>query len=688
MLMLLNTQGISMFLRHSFRPISFSDGRSQTPMRSITAAFTLWCTAMTATAADNPVKLDEVVVTASPIPHDADYLATIASSVDRDKILQQGGANLADALSNEPGISGSGFASGASRPVIRGFDANRVRVMEDSIGSFDVSDVGPDHGVPVDPLSATRIEVVRGAATLRYGSQAIGGVVNAINNRVPVTLATSPLTGEVADSYDDNANAKQGSMLADAKVGQFALHADGFVRRTEDYDTPEGTQPNSYFKGDGYAGGGSYFFGNSRIGVGAVHYDSEYGIPSDDTYIDMHQTKGMLKSSFAVNTGTLQTVTMDAGYADYTHSERNPVTGEALATFKNREWDARAESVFGKVGPLSGFALGTQFQQRHFSAMGEGLDYLTPTTTKSGAAFMFAEIKPAKKIDMDIGIRTEHAAIDNVTAAGDVLSRRFSPLSASADIVVDVTEALRIGMTLSSAARAPAQTELFAHGPHDGPGTFEAGNPDLEIERANSVELSLRVRLMSLSIDTSVWHTRFNHYIYGQLTGRTCDEAGNCVADDSSELRELNYVQAGAKFYGAETKLSSPLLIKSNGTLNATLFADYVHATTEDGENLPRVTPYHVGTGLQWSGTLLDAGISAKYTGKRDDLAFAETATAGFTSVDANIGWHILSGEHRFDITLSAHNLTNSIQRNAVALNKDAVVLPGRSLRLTLRAVF
>ena len=132
---------------------------------------------------------DTLVVTASPITQDRSYLATIVDSVDRSQILQSGGANLADALANEPGVTGTGFASGASRPVIRGFDANRVRVLENGIGSFDVSDVGPDHGVPIDPLSTQRIELVRGAATLRYGSQAIGGVVNAINNRVPEIVA-------------------------------------------------------------------------------------------------------------------------------------------------------------------------------------------------------------------------------------------------------------------------------------------------------------------------------------------------------------------------------------------------------------------------------------------------------------------------------------------------------------------
>jgi iron complex outermembrane recepter protein len=125
--------------------------------------------------AEHAVELEEVVVTASPIG-DPDRLATIAGSVNRDQLLRSGGNTIADALAEVPGVTSSGFAAGAGRPVIRGMDANRVRVLEDGIGSFDVSDVGPDHGVPIDPFSAERVEVVRGAATLRYGSQAIGGV--------------------------------------------------------------------------------------------------------------------------------------------------------------------------------------------------------------------------------------------------------------------------------------------------------------------------------------------------------------------------------------------------------------------------------------------------------------------------------------------------------------------------------
>ena len=295
---------------------------------------------------------DTLIVTASPITQDRSYLTTIVDSVDRSQILQSGGANLADALANEPGVTGTSFASGASRPVIRGFDANRVRVLENGIGSFDVSDVGPDHGVPIDPLSTQRIELVRGAATLRYGSQAIGGVVNAINNRVPDTLPDKPMAAEVTGGYGSGADSRDASVLLDARAGQLAIHADGFDRRADDYSIPGGTQANSFIDSDGYSLGGSYFFGDDHIGVGAVHYDSKYGIPSDTTYIDMKQNKQMLGRRSRAADETFKRVTFDAGYASYEHGEIDPDTGEILSTFKDDEWDARVESAVRQNRPV------------------------------------------------------------------------------------------------------------------------------------------------------------------------------------------------------------------------------------------------------------------------------------------------------------------------------------------------
>lgn len=649
-------------------------------------SFCVYHQAADADPAPSPVQT--VVVTASPLSQSPDDIATIVETVDRDRILRQGGANLADALADVPGVTGTGFASGASRPVIRGFDAQRVRTLEDGIGSFDVSDVGPDHGVPVDPYSADRIEVVRGAATLRYGSQAIGGVVNAINNRVPMELPEDAFAGEVTGSFGTNADTRQGAARFDARAGQFAFHADGFRRDADDYDIPGGTMTNSFFRGDGYSGGASYFFGDNRVGAAAVRYDAQYGIPGEDTYIDMQQTKELFRSSFAVNAGAFKTLTVEGGYADYEHSERNP-DGTPESTFKDREWDGRTEAIFDAVGPFSGAALGVQAQRKNFSALGEGEDYLLPTQTRSEAAFGFAEIPAGEHLRWQLGARVEQVQIDGTSAADEDVSRDFTPASASVGMLYDVNAAVSLGLTASSAARAPAQTELYARGPHDGPATFETGDPTLTIERANSLEGTLRVRTDNFRLEGSLWGAKFDDYIYGRLTGRTCDDAGVCVESDDEELKEMDYTQQAATFWGAEARATIGLAQGGAGRLEAQVLADYVRATLDDGGgNVPRIPPYHVGGGLTWSGASLEASFLLKYSGAQTRTALAESRTGGYASLDAQVSWRPMPTNRDVELVLAGSNLTDSTQRNAIALNKDEVILPGRDVRLMVRATF
>jgi iron complex outermembrane receptor protein len=630
--------------------------------------------------------LPEVVITASPLSNNPNEIAGTVSQVTRAEILQSGGANLADALANVPGVTGTGFAAGASRPVIRGFDASRVRILEDGIGSFDVSDIGPDHGVPIDPLSATSIEVVRGPATLRYGSQAIGGVVNAINNRVPLTLPDKPLSGELTGSYGSVNNEGQGSILLDASAGQFAFHADGFDRSTGDYSIPGGTQPNSYFRGDGYSLGSSYFFGGSRVGGALIHYDSNYGVPSDTTHIIMHQTKGLVGSSFAVNAGAFKTLTVDGGYGDYSHDEAEP-DGTVDDTFKDKEWDTRAEALFGQIGVLSSMALGMQLQHRDFSALGAGAEYLLPTQTASQAGFMFGEIPLADLLKVQFGGRIEQIAIKGTTGAGIAKSPSFTPMSGSIGLLYDPSNTVTLGLTFTSAGRAPAVTELFAHGPHDGPNTFETGDADLKTERANSVETSLRVHADDLQIEGSLWGVSFDNFIYGDLTGRTCEHNGSCAFGGPGDLKELFYRQSGATFWGMEAKTTKVLMQSDSGALMGKLHADYVRATLSDGINVPRITPYHLGGGLSWTSDAFDVNTDLTYTGAQNDTGTAETPTKAFFSLEAGLTWRpdVLTG---LALSVSGKNLTDSTQRDAVAINKDEVVLQGRSIQLTARYTF
>jgi iron complex outermembrane receptor protein len=632
--------------------------------------------------------LSEVVITASPLKGDPDRFATIVEQIDHDQVLSNGGASLADALRNVPGVSGTGFAAGASRPVIRGMDAQRVKVTENGLSSSDVSDVGPDHGVPIDPLAAQSIEVVRGAATLRYGSQAIGGVVNVINNRIP-TKRTQGVTGEATSAYDSVSDTGEGTVMIDAGQGSVAAHLDAFARRASDYAIPGGTQPNSFFRGNGYSGGASVFLGDSRIGADATHYQAQYGIPSDDTFIRMRQNKGAFGSSFDLGQGALKTLNLDVGYADYSHSEIDPETAEVLSTFNNKEWDGRAELVFGPVGPFSASALGVQLQDRKFAALGEGADYLLPTHTQNAAAFAFVEA-PLGPVNMQAAVRIEHARTDGTPPSGAATSRSFTPVSASVGFTYDATGRLRLGLTAASAARAPAQTELFARGPHDGPATFETGDAALRIERANSLEATLRYRLSGKGrIEASVWGARFDNYIYGALTGRLCDEGGDCAVPDG-ELKELNYAQQDATFWGAELKAFLPLATLAGGDLSAQVLGDYVRAKFAGGRgDVPRIQPGRLGGGLHWENDQIDASFLVLQVGAQNHVGVADSATDSYASVDAQLGWRpFRDSRPGLEIMVVGHNLANETIRNAAALNKDAVVMPGRDLRVVLRTRF
>lgn len=657
-----------------------------TVVLSTAVATVAWANEPNASAA-----VAEVVVTASPIAGDPDRFATIVDQVDRDEVLAAGGANLADALRDTPGVSGTGFASGASRPVIRGMDAQRVKIVENGQSSSDVSDVGPDHGVPIDPLAAQDVEIVRGAATLRYGSQAIGGVVNAINNRVPMRPVAG-VDGEVSAAYNSVSSAGEGSILLDAGAGPFAVHFDAFGRRASDYDTPLGRQDNSFFRGGGYSGGASYFFGaesDSRVGLSATHYQTTYGIPGDDTFIRMRQDKGVFGTALDLDFGALQTFNLDVSYADYSHSEIDPAGSVVLSTFNNKEWDARAEAVFGQVGPLSAVAMGIQLQQRDFAGLGEAADYLLPTETRSEAGFIFVEA-PIGALQFQAAVRVERVSISGTPASGVPTDLTFTPVSVSAGFTFDLTGAVRLGFTATSAARAPAQTELFALGPHDGPKTFETGDPALTLERANSLEATVRYRFGSRGrIDASLWVSRFDGYIYGALTGRTCDETGACELAGPEPLKELNYSQRDAAFWGYELKGALPLASAWGGDLSLTVLADYVRATfSAGGGDVPRIQPGRIGGGLSWTSDRFDASFLALAVSPQNRVGLGDTPTPGYTSVDAQIAWRPFGGSRRLQVLLVGHNLADQTVRNATALNKNDVVMPGRDLRLVVMSRF
>lgn len=629
----------------------------------------------------------DIIVTATPFGHSADDTPTISTKVNAEQILAAGGASIADSLKDVPGVSASGFAAGASRPIIRGMDSARVRLLEDGTSASDVSDIGPDHGIPIDPLAARSIEVVRGAATLRYGSQAIGGVVNTLNNRVPTNLPDQAIGGEVNGSFGSVNNAAETSALLDGKVGNLALHADGFYRHTDDYDTPLGTQANSWFHGRGGSVGGSYFLDNgSHVGLAVTRYDAQYGIPSDTTYIDMRQTKIMSRNSFNLGSGVLKTFNLDGSYADYTHDEKNP-DGSINTTFKNKEANVRGELLFNRIGAIRNTALGVEYQHRDFSAIGEDSSYLNPATSANIAGYVFTEVELDKALHLEGSGRVEHVSITG-TPASDVFTKRsYTPVSGALGVLYTAAEGVKIGFNASTTGRAPALTELFARGGHDGPQTYETGDPNLKIERANSLELSLRVRRGPFRFDGSLYNTWYKNYIYGALTGRTCDDDGECTTGDDGELREVFYEQLGARFRGLEAQASYDVIHNDKGTLIAKVLGDYTRATLDNGAgNVPRIPPYRIGGGLNWQSKIVDAGVTFSHYGRQNDYGAYDTATDAYNSLGAQIAVRPFKHYPGVELAIIGQNLTNDVQRLATSFNKDLVVMPGRSVRFVVKA--
>lgn len=637
--------------------------------------------------------VETIIVTASPLARGMHELSQSAAQLSRDELIASGGFGLGDALAHVPGVASSGFAPGAARPVIRGFDAARVRVTENGLGSHDVSDVSADHGVPVDPLAAREIEVIRGPGTLRYGSQAIGGVVNAINNRIPFSAPAEHMNYEVLASYGANANERMAGGLADVRAGNFVVHIDGIFREADSYDTGAGEQANSFSSGNSQAMGGAYVANGIAAGLSFSRYASEYGIPPEPgaaeiATIDLEQSRWTGAVRFDAPIPGIETLNVEGTTSDYTHDE--VVAGEGVAaTFNNDEWEARGELVHQGFGPIARGAFGIQTGRRDFEALGEAEEYLLPTRTDSLAFYVFEEIALGDDLTAELSLRTERADVKGEIAALGAFDRDFEPLSYAAGLVFRATDALSLTFNASRTARAPNAVELYAQGPHEASATFELGDPTLSEEKATSFEAGLRYEgADGLRFSAAGFHSAFEGFVAGVLTGNSYDEDGNFFPDDSEEFAELFYTQADATFWGFEAEARLPLGEAWNGTFGIDLQADYVRAEFDGGGNVPRITPLRYGGGFFFESADTDLRLRVRRVDEQDKIAANETPTDGYTTLDAAATFRAYEGDGgALDLSLIGVNLTDELARNHVSFTKDHVALPGRDVRLVLRFV-
>ena len=639
---------------------------------------------------------EQIIVTASPLEHTRDELALPVNRLSRQQVLDRAAVTIGETTERVPGLATTGFSTGASRPVIRGQNAYRTAVLEDSLPTQGVSQLSPDHGVPANPLAAEAIEIVRGPATLRYGGGAGAGAVNVLTGRIPMKRPEAPISLDTYGAYGTNANTGLAAVLAEGIQGNVGWHVDGVYHHSNDYETGSGTRQNgTHAKGGAGSAGATWFGEHTRVGGSYTHFRSDYGVPEEGepVSIDMDTNRYRLEAETEDALPGVHTLRATGVYSDYEHQEI--ADGEVGQTFDNDQFDGRIELLHE---PISGFdgALGFTGEYRDFSAGGEAAEFLAPTRSWQFAAYLFEERQLTSAIETQFGLRIEGAGVRGTPISGVRKERHFVPVSGSIGLLARPQADFALGLTWSASQRAPSDVELFARGPHEATGTFEVGSPSLDVETGYSGELRYQLDKGRVHFDGATFVTYFDDYIFGNLTGVRVDEEGDPVpAGTDDALDQLFYVSRDALFYGGELSLELDLFELDDVSFKLDGQFDWVRARFTDlsgieNRNVPRIPPIRWGGGLSFQSPTWMARVGFYRSQRQQYPGQFETATRAYTFLDLDIRWNVatLANGLDVDLMLTGRNLTDAAARNPIAINKDEVELPGRWIRVGVRARF
>ncbi len=641
--------------------------------------------------------LPAVVVTGNPLGSDPSGLASPVSVMDDHALTLRGASTLGETVGNLPGVSSTWFGPNASRPVIRGMDGDRVRLLGNGGASLDASSLSFDHAVTIDPLVIERVEVVRGPAALMYGGNAVGGVVNTLDNRIPQSAVDG--VGGRAETVLGGADSTR-ALAGRAEFGGAGvnLHVDGFRRRTSDLRIPDSSGAsrlrNSAADSEGGGVGASFAGDGGYVGLSYGVYDSDYGtVAEPHVTIDMHSERWDLAGEARDLDGFISGVKFHFGHADYTHTELD--SGTPATRFATRGNDFRLEASHAPFGAWRG-TFGLQFERSNFEARGDEA-FVPSTDTDTRALFLFEETRVGD-LKLTFGGRLERVKVgsdgggpDDANAPGTprfdpAQQRRFTARSASVGAVYPLDEVFSLATQLAHTERAPTFYELFADGPHAATGNYELGNAALGKERSNSIDLQLRVKRGDHSGSIGVFHSRFSNFIAVSGTGVRRDEDG--LINPAGELPEFVYQAVPAKFSGFEAQ-ARLLLCRCSGELHLDLQADAVRATNRDtGEPLPRIPPLRGMAALDWLHDTLQLRLETQGVRRQDRVDAGGTPTAGYVLVNAFASYGFTAAGIGWEAWLRGNNLFDTEARNHVSFLKDIAPLPGRSVMAGLRARF
>lgn len=670
------------------------------------------------------VTLKEVTITGNPLG--ATDLITPTVQYSGQGLLLRSQSTLGETLDGTPGVSSTYFGPNASRPVIRGLDGDRIRILQNSGASLDASGLSFDHAVPSDPISMERIEVLRGPGALLYGGNAVGGVVNVIDNRIPREAlfdAKGGVAGKLDFGIGSGNSEKRAGLLLEGGTDRYTLHVDVFGRQTEDVSVPidlactKATSPalqrkicNSAATASGGALGGSVFFNQGYVGVSVSDFRTNYGtVAEDEVTIDMRTRRYALEGEIRGLGGFLQSVKAQASRTEYQHTEFEGK--EAGTVFKNSGSDVRLQARHAKLGALDG-VVGVQLDESQFSA--DGAEAFAPySSTRQSAIFVHEELTTGWG-KLSFGGRLESVNVDSQgnpqVARFTPASRSFNPTSYAVGALWNVAPQWQLTGNLSYSERAPKDYELFADGPHVATNAYEVGNASFSKEQSTNLDIGVKWARGANNFGISAFVNQFNNYIALDSTGLLRDSDGNGGAgvsvtdsgngDNTSAesggaagiLPEFAYSQVGARFTGLEAS-GNIRLIDAGQTLDLALSADLVRATnTTTGQNLPRIAPARVGAALAWARGAWGAGFGINHVAAHNDVAPGQPATAAYTLLNASLRYQQKLGASTLLWFAKIDNLSDVLAYSATSILTQTAPgkapLPGRTLKLGLQASF
>ena len=671
--------------------------------------------------------VEEVVVTLTPGDKSPDQLTQSSDVLGGDELQRQKAASLGETLSQQAGISSSGYGAAVSRPVIRGLGGSRVAVLEDGMDAVDASSISPDHAVAVHLQGASQIEVLRGPATLLYGSGAFGGVVNVVSNDEQPLPEGGLTTADVQYQTVNDGTAlglrheqesgplRWNARINQSRAGEYQIPSDA----TDDGDSH--LENSDIGLQQEVAAGGRYQFDGGSAGVEAGWLKSEFGLPGHehheeeeeseehhDEEEELHEEEGVarvnlvqrrLQSSLTLEAPLDGVEQLDVRLAltDYQHAEGHDADSKTLF-----ERDVQALRVESLLEPVANWEnrLGVQLHNESFAA--SGAEALVPETDTRIAGLFWLGERQWQDWTWQLGARLDRqrtdpagaamlaaSAVDNLCGfeAADTESRMFANTSWSAGVLRDFSHGWQITGSVTSAHHAPGAEELYSCGAHDSTLTYDIGNPDLDSEKSLNLDMALRRIEGDWQGSLAVYQNRVQDLTYQSAL----QDNGAWVTVD--EFQAYRYEQADARLTGAEAQIAW----QQTEQWQWQWMADRVRGRFADGGYLPRMPADRVGMGLNYEDDLLSGFVQSYRVLKQDRLAswgssadgeLQETSTDGYWLLNAGVGYYLVRPEAEYQLSLRANNLLNQVIRYHTSFVKDAVPQPGRNLTLGLSASF